>query len=75
VMERALSNLHWWRLPIPTQAVLAYYYLGQAYEQAGLNDDAIKQYEEFLDIWKNADPGISEIEDARARLARLTAQS
>jgi hypothetical protein len=45
--------------------------LGIAYEQSGWTGKAIEQYEEFLDIWKDADPGIAEVEDARERLARL----
>jgi serine/threonine protein kinase/tetratricopeptide (TPR) repeat protein len=52
-------------------AVKAYYLLGLAYEKSGWTDKAIEQYEEFLDIWKDADPGIEEIEDAKARLKRL----
>jgi hypothetical protein len=35
------------------------------------NDKAVQHYEIFLDIWKDAGPGIREIEDARRRLAGL----
>jgi len=53
------------------RAVKAYYLLGLAYEKSGWNKKAIQQYEEFLDIWKNADPGIPEVADAKERLKKL----
>jgi len=32
---------------------------------------AIEHYNKFLSLWKDADPGIAEAEDARERLAGL----
>ena len=57
------------------QLVITHYYLGQAYEESGWTDKAIEQYETFLDIWKNADSGLTSVEDARTRLARLKSES
>jgi len=49
------------------------YLLGISYEKSGWNKKAIEKYEEFLEIWKDADPGIPEIEDAKERLKKLKA--
>ncbi len=50
----------------------AHYHLGIAYEQADWPDNAVAEYRTFLDLWRNADPGIAEIRDAQTRLTRLT---
>ncbi len=51
--------------------VKSFYMLGKIYEQKGLKAKAIEHYERFLALWKDADPGIAEVEDARERLAGL----
>jgi hypothetical protein len=45
--------------------------LGKIHQQKGSKTEAIEHYERFLDLWKNAGPGIAEVEDAKKRLAGL----
>jgi tetratricopeptide (TPR) repeat protein len=70
-LERFIRQYDYSNLNSPAYSIMGYYWLGQAYEASGWNDKAIEQYETFLDIWRNADPGKIEIDDARERLARL----
>jgi tetratricopeptide (TPR) repeat protein len=49
----------------------SYYTLGTIYEQKDWKGKAIESYENFLDLWKDADPNIPEVEDAKVRLAGL----
>jgi len=49
----------------------SFYMLGKIFEQKGWKGKAIEHYEKFLDLWKDADPGIAEVEDAKKRLASL----
>ena len=49
----------------------SFHMLGKIHEQQGDTDKAIEHYEKFLDLWKDADPGQPEVEDAKKRLAGL----
>ena len=51
--------------------VKSFYMLGKINEEQGNTAKAIENYEKFLDLWKDADPGIAEVEDAKKRVAGL----
>ena len=46
----------------------SFYHLGQVDEKLGDKAKARENYQKFLDLWKNADPGLPELEDGRRRL-------
>ena len=75
MFERAMRRYDDNRVWYGIDAVKGHYWLGMAYQESGWNEKAIEQYETFLDIWKDADSGIEEIDDARQRLAVLKSKS
>jgi TolB-like protein len=71
MIEKAISTYDRFKAALGLFAGKAYYLLGLAYERSGMNNKAVEKYEEFLDIWKDADPAIKEIKKAKERLAKL----
>jgi eukaryotic-like serine/threonine-protein kinase len=51
--------------------VLAYLQLGRAYSRAGNTARARSSYEEFLKLWKDADPDIPILKQAKAEYAKF----
>ena len=47
------------------------YLLGKIYEEKGDRSQAIKNYQEFLKMWKNADEDLPKLIDAKERLSKL----
>ena len=46
----------------------SFYWLGKIAEKEGKKAEAAESYRKFLDLWKDADPGLSEVVDAKKRL-------
>ncbi len=71
--ERILRYPHrkWWWAENPAVWVLDQYRLARVYERLGDTDRARHWYERFLTDWKNADPDIPELIEAKKRMAVL----
>jgi tetratricopeptide (TPR) repeat protein/tRNA A-37 threonylcarbamoyl transferase component Bud32 len=59
------------RMTYGEQYARSFYMLGQIFEKIGDKAGAIANYSKFLDLWKDADPGLPEVADAKSRLAGL----
>jgi tetratricopeptide (TPR) repeat protein len=51
--------------------ILAHYELARIFEQKGQPEEAVKYYERFLEIWKDGDPDLPVLIDAKKRLTKL----
>ncbi|MBU0983990.1 MAG: tetratricopeptide repeat protein [candidate division Zixibacteria bacterium] len=63
------------RASMASWSAKTHYFLGRVYEESRWYDRAAEQYEQFLEIFRGADDGISEVDDARARLDRIRRRS
>jgi len=57
----------------PTDYVLAHRSLARALAQAGNSAHALEQYDEFLRLWRNADPDLPSLREARSEREKLNA--
>ena len=67
ILEKALSRYDEFRANNGIWAAKAHYYLGMAYQELGRLEEAIQKYQVFLDMWKEAEPGIPEIDRVARR--------
>ena len=64
-----------WRICLADWGILEHYYLAIAYQESNWTDKAASEFRVFLNLWKNSDKGIAEVEDARRRLKELAGES
>jgi tetratricopeptide (TPR) repeat protein len=50
----------------------SFFMLGKIYEEKGWKGKAIESYRKFLDLWKDADSSIAEVDDARLCITAIT---
>jgi tetratricopeptide (TPR) repeat protein len=49
----------------------SFYHLGRIYEKQDDKAKSRENYQKFLDLWKDADPGLADVADARSRLSAI----
>jgi tetratricopeptide (TPR) repeat protein len=67
----AIINLTTAKLSYGDKIAKSYFMLAKIFEQTGLWAEAKNHYEKYLDLLKNADEGIPEVDEAQKRLAVL----
>jgi tetratricopeptide (TPR) repeat protein len=72
---RKLTSLTTGRLFFGELYARSFYMLGKIFDEKGRYRKAQEHYARFLDIWKDADPGLPEVKDAEERLERLNVPS
>ena len=67
-LSMVLDNRFGWRAFFYPKG---FYLLGKIYQKSGDTNLAIKNYEKFLELWKDADQDLPDLIDAKKRLANL----
>ncbi|HWP37865.1 MAG TPA: protein kinase [Gemmatimonadales bacterium] len=73
----ALTDRSVWHVDVPSSAALgaALKRLGELFEQRGDRARAVEYYSRFVELWKDADPGLQPVvREVRLRLGRLTGE-
>ena len=76
-LERARAECERMHTLISGKLFFGYYYarsfymLGKICQETGETAQAVGYFEKFLELWKDADPGLPEVEDAKGRLRIL----
>lgn len=65
-IDLTLGRMHWGDL-----YAKSYYWLGKIFQKKGLEDEAEENYRQFLNLWREADPGFPEKKDAHEQLSVL----
>ena len=52
--------------------VRSFYQIARILQEQGKDEEARASYQQFLDLWKDADPGIPMLQDARQQLRALS---
>jgi serine/threonine protein kinase/tetratricopeptide (TPR) repeat protein len=68
---KTLQTIKVWGFSRSVHYPKSFYLMGKIYEKTGDVSLAIKNYEKFLELWKNADQDLPELIDAKERLAKL----
>jgi serine/threonine protein kinase/lipoprotein NlpI len=73
VLEKSAAMCGTHSFTNPILAAKAHYLAGKAYEEMGKQEEARAKYEKFIELWKDADPYLEEVDDARNRILHLGA--
>jgi tetratricopeptide (TPR) repeat protein len=68
---RRMTSLTTGRLFYGDEFAKSFYMLGRIYQEKGQDEKAKKNYLHFIELWKDADPGMPEVEDTIDRLVQL----